>query len=62
MPISEARKRSNKKWDQEHMKDYIRLQAVVKRDKADIIYDRAKELNKPVSKYINDLIDKDLKE
>lgn len=57
MAVSEAKKKSNRRWDAENVK---RISLCVRLDFADIIAGRAAALNKPVNRYIVDLIREDL--
>jgi len=58
MPISEARKKANKKWNDEHMKErYDRIQIVVPKGKKEKIKAKADSQGKTVSGFINDAID-----
>ena len=61
-PMSEARKRANKKWNDANMKDkYDRIQLVVPKGQRDVIKDRAAALGCPsVNAYILGLVEADL--
>ena len=58
MPISEARKRANKKWNDAHLKErYDRINIVVPKGKKEKIQSEAKKGNESISGYINRAID-----
>lgn len=60
-PISEAKKRANKKWNDENMKErYDRIQLVVPRGKKEVIQTAAKQNGESVNALINRLIDAEL--
>lgn len=60
-PISEARKRANKKWNDANMKEmYDRIQLVVPKGQREIIKDRAAALGLSVNQYILGLVASDL--
>ena len=57
MPISEARKRANKKWNDEHMKErYDRVQVVLPAGRKQIVDEYAKQNGETVSGLINRLL------
>lgn len=62
MPISEARKRANQKWNKKNMTEkYYRPVALIPKEKQEAIEQRAAEQGyKSISKYINDLIEADM--
>lgn len=58
MAISEARKKANKKWNDENLKKrYDRIQIVVPKGKKELIQAAAHEANESVNSYINKAID-----
>lgn len=59
MAMSEAKKRANKKWNDENMaKRYDRIQLVVPKGKKEVIEAKAKERGyKSVNAFINHAID-----
>lgn len=57
MPVSDAKKRSNRRWDAENVK---RISLCVKLDYAGAIAARAEALGKPVNRYILDLVRADM--
>lgn len=57
MTVSEAKKNSNRRWDEKNIK---RISLCVKKDYAATIERRAAELGKPVNRYIVDLIRQDI--
>ena len=59
MTVSEKKKISNRRWDKDNVK---RISLCVKKEFAAIIAGRAAELDKPVNRYIIDLIKKDIGE
>ena len=59
MTVSEKKKISNRRWDRDNVK---RISLCVKKEFAATIAERAAELDKPVNRYIVDLIKQDLKE
>ena len=60
MPMSEAKKRANKKWNDANLKArYDRIQLVVPAGKKEIIKNALKE-GESVNAFINALIDKEL--
>lgn len=61
MAISEAKKRANKKWNDENMKErYDRIQIVVPKGKRELIQATAKNNGETVSGFINRLINDEL--
>lgn len=61
MPLSDARKRANKKWNDENMKErYDRIQVVVPKGKKEIIQDHAAAQGESVNGFINKAIDEKL--
>lgn len=59
MPISEARKRANKKWNDANMKEkYDRIQLVVPKGEREIIKEFAKQQGKSLNAFVLELIDK----
>ena len=61
MPMSEAKKQANKKWNDANMKDkYDRIQIVVQKGKRDRIKEAAEQNGETVSGMINRLIDAEL--
>ncbi len=60
-PMSEARKRANKNWNDANMKErYDRIQLVVPKGQRDVIKDRAAALGVSVNAYILGLVSADL--
>lgn len=60
-PLSEARKRANKTWNDANMKErYDRIQLVVPKGQREIIKDRAAALGLSVNAYILGLVASDL--
>lgn len=58
MPLSEARKRANKKWNDENLnKLYDRVSVLVSKGKKDIIKSHAESRNESVNGFINRAID-----
>lgn len=58
MPLSEARKRANKKWNDENLnKLYDRVSVLVPKGKKDIIKSHAETTNESVNGFINRAID-----
>lgn len=57
MTVSEAKKNSNRRWDEKNIK---RISLCVKKEFAATIAERAAELGKPVNRYIVDLIRQDI--
>ncbi len=58
MPISEAKKRANKKWNDENLqKRYDRIQLVVPKGKKEIIQGYAKEKGISTNEFIQRAID-----
>ena len=61
MPLSDARKRANKKWNDENMKErYDRIQVVVPKGKKEIIQAHAAAQGESVNSFINKAIDEKL--
>lgn len=61
MPLSDARKRANKKWNDENMKErYDRIQVVVPKGKKEIIQAHAAAQGESVNGFINKAIDEKL--
>ena len=61
MPMSEAKRQANKKWNDANMKDrYDRIQIVVSKGKKDLIQLCAKSQGESVNGLINRLIDAEL--
>lgn len=61
MAMSEAKKRANKKWNEENMKErYDRIQLVVPKGKKDVIQSAAQASGESVNAFINRLIDAEL--
>jgi predicted DNA binding CopG/RHH family protein len=58
MPLSEARKKANKKWNEEH--PYDRISLFVKQGDKDKIKAHAETIGMSLNAYINDLIEKDM--
>lgn len=57
MPISEARKRANKKWNDKNMKEkYDRIQLVVPKGEREEIKEFAKQQGKSLNNWVYDLI------
>ena len=60
-PMSEARKRANKNWNDANMKErYDRIQLVVPKGQREVIKDRAAALGVSVNAYILGLVAADL--
>jgi len=60
-PMSEARKRANKTWNDANMKErYDRIQLVVPKGQRDVIKDRAAVLGLSVNAYVLGLVEADL--
>lgn len=60
-PISEAKKRANKKWNNENMKErYDRIQLVVPKGRKEVVQAAAKQNGESVNAFINRLIDAEL--
>lgn len=60
-PMSEARKRANKTWNDANMKErYDRIQLVVPKGQRDVIKDRAAALGLSVNAYVLGLVEADL--
>lgn len=58
MPMSDAKKRANKKWNDANMKDrYDRIQVVVPKGQKDIIKAAADKAGESVNEYIKKSID-----
>lgn len=58
MPISEAKKRANKKWNDENMKiKYDRIQIIVPKGKKETIKAHALKKGETVNAFINRAID-----
>ena len=58
MPLSEARKRANKKWNDENLnKLYDRVSVLVPKGKKDIIKSHAEQNGESVNGFINRAID-----
>ena len=63
MPISDARKRANKKWNDANMKErYDRIQLVIPKGKKDVIHAHAESRGESVNAFINRAIDRLLEE
>lgn len=63
MPMSEARKRANKKWNDANQKSrYDRIQVVVPKGKGEQIKAFAAAQGKSVNALINELLDKAMTE
>ena len=60
MPISEAKKRANKKWDEEHRDEYWRATIVFPAEERETVQERARARGQSVSDYIRELVRKDL--
>ena len=61
MPISEAKKKANKKWNDANLKErYDRLQLVVPKGKKEKIQAAAEQQHTSVNGFINGLIDNEL--
>lgn len=61
MPISEAKKKANKKWNDANLKDrYDRLQLVVPKGHKEVIQQAAARQGESVNGFINRLIDTEL--
>ena len=61
MPITDAKRRSNKRWNDAHMKErYDRIQLVVSKGKRDDIKAYADGKAMTVSEYIKSLISADM--
>ena len=59
MPISDARKRANKKWNDANMKEkYDRIQLVVPKGERERIKEFAKQQGKSLNAFVLELIDK----
>lgn len=57
MPLSEARKKANKAWNDAHMKErYDRIQIVVEKGQKEKIDAAAKRAGKSTSGFIKDLV------
>ena len=53
MPMSEAKKRANKKWNDANVKDlYDRINFVVKKGQRDIIKEHAASMGETMSEFI----------
>lgn len=61
MPISEARKKANQKWDQAHRSDYWRCTIVFPINEKQAVTDRAAALGLSLSDYVRGLIQDDIK-
>lgn len=60
-PMSEARKRANKNWNDANMKErYDRIQLVVPKGQREVIKDHAAALGVSVNAYILSLVEADL--
>lgn len=58
MAMSEAKKRANRKWNNENLKErYDRIQVVVPKGKKEIIQSAAKASGESVNAFINRAID-----
>ena len=58
MALSEAKKRANKKWNDENMKEkYDRIQLVVPKGKKDIIKAHAESKGESINGFVNRAID-----
>ena len=61
VPISEAKRRSNKKWNDENIKDYYdRVNFVVKKGLREKIKSHAESKGMGISEYIKKLISADM--
>ena len=61
MPISEARKRANKKWNDAHMKErYDRVQIVLPAGRKQAVEARAAEGGESVNGFVNRLLRADM--
>lgn len=61
-PLSEARKRANKKWNDEHAAErYERLNLNLPKGKPEQIKEHARKQGLSTSGYINKLIEQDMK-
>lgn len=61
MPISEARKRANKKWNDAHMKErYDRVQIVLPAGRKQAVEARAAEHGESVNGLVNRLLREDM--
>ena len=58
MPISEARKRANQKWDQDNL---VRISCAVKKERIEEIRAAAAAENKSMNKFICDCIEEHMK-
>lgn len=57
MPISEARKKANKKWNDAHMKErYDRVQIVLPAGRKQMVDDYARQTGETVSGLVNRLL------
>lgn len=57
MPLSEAKRRANKKWNDENMKDrYDRIQLVVPKGEKETIQGAAQEQGQSVNAYIYEAV------
>lgn len=57
MPLSEAKRRANKKWNDENMKDrYDRIQLVVPKGEKEAIQEAAQEQGQSVNAYIYEAV------
>jgi len=59
MPISEAKKRANRKWDEAHRSDYWRCTIVFPAEEKQAVIDKASAAGLSLSDYIRGLIAKD---
>lgn len=58
MALSEARKRANKKWNDENLKEkYDRIQLIVPKGKKAIIKAHAESKGESINKFVNRAID-----
>ena len=63
MPLSEARKRANKKWNDENLnKLYDRVSVLVPKGKKDIIKSHAEQNGESVNGFINRAIDETIEQ
>lgn len=59
MPVSEARKKANRKWDEAHRGDYWRCTIVFPVEEREQVQAQAAAHGLTVSEYIRSLIEKD---
>lgn len=62
MPVSEAKKKANLKWDQAHRADYWRCTIVFPIQEKERVIEQARSAGLSISDYVRQLIDNDKRE